>query len=399
MISPRPLAGIILAAVLIASGLLGASPAAAQGAVPQIKDFRSAHFDLVVKVDARGTAVTIPGSGDFEVDPATHQVKMQFQMSAMGEQIEFILLNEQMYLRTRQGQWQTMSLRDAGAMSGGNAAMIGGMSGPQSMMGMGMGSSAEMQRLMTFTQAGQETIDGTPTTRWNFTLNSQAIAQFMTGAPMSGGQSGGMSQEQMAEMMRNARFTGAMNVANDTGFLKRMSMDIQISVPASAAGASGRPMEIHQEFTITFSRFNQPVNIVAPAGAVSMAGPSRQPAQPARPMVQTPRPVLQMPAQMTGQMMNQPAAGQAMGQMMSQPMAGQAQPAGPRPMTQMPRPAMAGPMPTMMPRTGEVPLWPLAGLGVVLVLGGLGARRLARREVVSSQPSAIRGETEDAAAA
>ncbi len=353
----RPLCALLLVAVLSLGAALAAAPAHAQTGMPPIREFRSAHFDLSVRIETRDVTLTVPGSGSFEVDPATRSVKMQMQMSAMGQSIELILLDQKLYLKAGANQpWQEV---DTGQNQAANRSMMA-MAPSQQI--------ANLQRIASVTPAGTETIDGAATTKYTFTFNSQELANvFMMFPGMTGGRVGNpmtaQDQQMVAELLRNAQLNGEMWVLNDSQYLKRLRMNIVIQVPpgmgqGQAAMTSGQPETVREEITVTFSRFNEPVNIVAPPGAVPLTLP-QQPLHmiPAQPAIAQPR----------------PSGGPAPQTQMPRTMMGQP---GPRPGMGPGMTTMPGPM--TMPRTGdaELPLWPLGGLGLLLVGAGLGARRL-----------------------
>jgi hypothetical protein len=338
----RPTAVVLFVLALVLTGFAGASPAAAsQDAAqtgPQITQFRSAHFEMTIRFESQGVTVTVPGTGDFEVDPSGHSFKMRMQMTAVGESFEMVIIDQQLYVKSgANSPWEVM---DLGQMGGGQAMMP--MASMQPMM--------NLERIATFRQLGPETIDGTATTKWSMMINSEQLAQFiMLSQGMMGGQmsSSGMSQQEMAAFFRNSQFNGELWIANDTGYLRRMHFDMRFTAPSGqvGAGASAQARELHLDMVITFSRYNEAFNIVAPAGAAPMRLPN---APTGRPPTQ-PVPMTQMPRGLTS------AA----------------------PMTQMPRGMTGGAaMPQTMPRTGEPPLWPIGGLGLLLAVAGVGARRL-----------------------
>src|SRR5262249_41807763 len=138
------------------------------------------------------------------------------------------------------------------------------------------------------------------------------------------------SREQLLAFISRSRIGGEFWVDDATGYLRRWRMTLELpggTIPGQG-GTTIRLPEIRVEATATYSRFNQPVTVEAPAHYVPFT----------------------------------PRAARRPGQ------------GGRR--VQMPR-GMA--MPAQLPRSGEVPVRPLALLGLALVGAGLGVHRGLRR--------------------
>src|SRR5262249_30225673 len=131
-------------------------------------------------------------------------------------------------------------------------------------------------------------------------------------------------------LVSRSRIGGEFWVDDATGYLRRWRMTLELpgGTIAGQGGSTIRLPEVRVEATATYSRFNQPVTIEAPANYIPFSpGVAPLPGQLGR-MVQMPRGVA---------------------------------------------------VPARLPRSGEVPARPLALLGLALVGAGLGARRGLRR--------------------
>lgn len=324
-----------LLAVLLGS----AAPAAAQPAgPPDLNWFNSAHFDFTITVavgqGAAGQSLTLNGSGDLLIDPATQAVRMQRQLSASGQTIEIRRIGERTYVRIgANGQWRERDPADPA-----NRSLLDMTPVQQRTI---------MTQIASYRQIGPETVDGMPAIHWALEIDPQRLAAYVAANPGAvamalQSQTGAMNPQVMRDYLSRTRLVGDVWVDPATRYLRKYTfrMDLPAYQAPSQGGAARSVPPIRVEVTTTFARYNQPVTIDAPTGAIPFTPGQAPAAAPAA------APAVTMPA------------------------------APVRPVAQMPRP---GALPQTLPRTGDLPGWPLALLGLALVGAGTAARRLGRR--------------------
>jgi len=181
-------------------------------------------------------------------------------------------------------------------------------------------------------------VGDTATTRWTVNFDTNKLADFILDRPeMLGGRfnpGGTVPPDEIEALLRGATVRAELWVANDTHYLRQLHFEQRFTIPPDATGSTPFGLSFLQlDLRLSLSGYNQPVNIVAPPGAVpfSLEGLAR------------------------------PGPG---GQL--------------APVRQMPSgAAIATPIPRRLPRTGDLPLplWPAAGLAVTLLAVGVGVRR------------------------
>ena len=331
MLARLPMA-LLLTIALAVTSLLAPAPAAAQPPVPQLAEFRSAHVEMTIRLETDAFALSVPAAGDFELDPATRSMRMRLQMTAMGQSFEMIMVGQRVYIRQDpSAPWQYLETRQP------DARTVANMVPAQQI--------ANLQRAVAFRNLGPESVEGVATTKWAIEYDTQQLADvFMMFPGMTGGQVPNPMTDPavVAQILRDAKMEAQVWIANDTGYLKRLQIDMQFTVPArttAGTATTSRPQTLRQSIVMTFSRYNESFNIVAPANAVPLRAPG---------------PGMQPTAQI-----------------------------------QMPRgPSQAGMLPTRMPRAGELPLGPGVGLGFGLVAFGLALRRRGRADSAPVGPPA-----------
>jgi hypothetical protein len=316
---------LVVVFVLLAIG--GPTPAAAQPQPPIRNWFNSAHFELTIALavndGSRVQSLNLTGSGDVAVDPATQAVRMQRQVTAMGQTIEIRRVDNRTYVRIgATGQWRERDPADPAN---------------RSLFDLGPRQQAQLlSQVATPRMLGPDAVDGAPATKWAIEVDSSKLGPYVVESPgpiaqaIQGAQNVQMSREQLLAFISRSRIGGEFWVDDATGYLRRWRLMLELpggTIPGQG-GTTIRSPEIRAEATATYSRFNQPVTIEAPANYIPFT----------------------------------PGAAPVPGQ--------------PGPVVQMPRGVA---MPAQLPRSGEVPLRPLALLGLALVGAGLGVRRSLRR--------------------
>lgn len=233
-----PCVVVCLALLLLSCAFSGVAPAAAQGQdQPTIAPFRTARVQFQTTVWAAGEEVRIGGEG--EIDATRNAARLTLQVPGAGS-TEVITVGGRVYVRDPQSnRWIVFD----DATAAGSAAPMGGNIAAPDLSG------------VSFTRVGPETVGGAPTTRWRAEVDLADLAGQLNLDPAQ------------AAQLEDADLEATINiwVGEGDNYLRRYTVELRGDIPDPQ---TGRAMPFEVALSLTFSNFNAPVQITAPADAV-----------------------------------------------------------------------------------------------------------------------------------
>ncbi|MFJ9391138.1 DUF6612 family protein [Nocardioides sp. NPDC101246] len=132
-------------------------------------DIDTAHFTTKMEAKASGQTVSMTGEGDIQKEPPAQHSTMKMSGGSMNMDLETILVDEKIYIKGMMGDsWVTASTDDLAKMGG---TSLESMSNPLAFFD-GMEESIESSKF-----EGEETVDGTETKHYSFTVDSAGLAK------------------------------------------------------------------------------------------------------------------------------------------------------------------------------------------------------------------------------
>ncbi|MDP9373351.1 MAG: hypothetical protein M3Q65_13040 [Chloroflexota bacterium] len=223
--------------LFIALAFNGVAAAAAQAQdQPRIVPFRTAHVRYDMTLQGAGEELRFQGEGD--IDAARNAGRLTLQIPGVAS-TEIITIDGRAYIRDpNSNQWIYSDAATAGR---------------------GMGISGDNAvpdlSLFSFVRVGSETVGGAPTTHWRADVDFAELAGQL-----------GLGPEEAAQL-EEVGLVGTLDVwvGNNDSYLHRYAANFQSSIPDPQ---TGRATTFTIAITVTFSNFNAPVQITAPANAV-----------------------------------------------------------------------------------------------------------------------------------
>jgi hypothetical protein len=238
---------IVLLVVLVLAGLRGEAPRASADEAPALTAFKTAHVSISGTITAQGQQLPVQGEGD--IDAATDASHLTIGL--LGATFETIVTGGRTYVHSpTTNRWEYSEGNQAGGFNFARLAPYD----PATIRAAGR----------NFTRVGPEEVAGAPTTHW------RADVDYARLLGIGGGSQGGFG------LATNAATMELWIGATDT-YLHKLSVDAQ----GRTSDPTGTPNVFQQALTLTFSNFDAPVNIVAPAGAVPAGTPAALASPPA----------------------------------------------------------------------------------------------------------------------
>lgn len=246
-----------------------------QNSAQAMSKLQSVHFDIQASLMAQiGTASTVPGT------PTTNSSSFTFNITGRGDAetpdqasinlslankpiVNIISKGQMVFVQTRDGKWFSIDKSHV-------------KNGPQSFFSKSMAKRlADLTTLLKnakLTDLGQETVNGESLDHINIVLDQQTLQAVSS-------QINGLlpSDQQQAQ---NLLTKGIVDLWVDpkTSYIHQAKLDVVAQVDISkmplplGQGQANNPLmsTIELKAQLNFSKFNQPVNIQAPAGAVPL---------------------------------------------------------------------------------------------------------------------------------
>jgi hypothetical protein len=254
----RTLLGIGFLLLSVALAARSAAPAAA-APLPKIATPSSAHIALELEMSFSDAAsgesqkITARGEGDFDTKREAMQLSYEMQLppdfpgadpQAESMAVAMVVVGDRLYMRdptTQQWMWSDLpeggyaALQLAPDFSAWNTELAG--------------SDTE------FNPVGPEDVNGAATTHWRLELDFAKLFGDPDLAPEGG-------DATIPPMI----MTYDLWIGDADRYVHRMAMGMDFSIPEEEEGGGSFSMAM----VMTYSKFDQPVEIVAPAGATPM---------------------------------------------------------------------------------------------------------------------------------
>lgn len=234
----RVLLGLLLLLTGLAPGLAGTATAA--GEEPTLATPRTLHYEAELTLTMEGLSGSGSAVGDFDFARPAFHVKTTTRVEDLALTIEMILLDGRLYIfNPDRDRWE---YRDLGPAD--------------------LAEAAPPPRLAThptasYTRAGSEPIGGVQTARWRASNDFNLLTVGLIGREF-----GGILLE---ETLTVEAWIGAAD-----RFLYRQSI-VEAGKVTGLGSTAEPPSPVASETIYRYSNVNQPVTIVAPAGAVPAA--------------------------------------------------------------------------------------------------------------------------------
>jgi len=226
---------IILAALV---AILVAAPSAAFAAgEPATTAPQTYHSQSLITLSLGGTTVTGQGEGDYDVANAAFHVRSTAGDGATQVVIELILLNDRLYIYSSQRQrWEYITIQ------------------PQARQLLVSGLKVVAHPTAAYESTGQETLDGAAVQRW------RAQGDYNVLLPI-------LSQRAFAGSLIQEAITAEAFIGTQDRYLRRTVLTERGTIRELGPGKRA-PEAVTSNIRADYSRFNQPVTIAAPEGAV-----------------------------------------------------------------------------------------------------------------------------------
>jgi uncharacterized protein YdeI (BOF family) len=203
----------------------------------------SEHMTLKGSVGVQGQLVTLNGAGDFDTPSESGTMHLDFNVGGLTGGIDEVVQGTTVYMKSplfadglpKGKTWIKLDLQKAGAQQGIDFSALGSQDPTQTL--------AQLQRVGSATEVGDETVGGIETTHYRAKID-------ITKAP----------QGAKIEALTNAKY-GPYDlwIGKDDGLVRRM----KFSITMSPAGAARQVISM----TLDFSDFGKDVNVSVPAPA------------------------------------------------------------------------------------------------------------------------------------
>jgi len=226
---------IILAALV---AILVAAPSATFAAgEPATTAPQTYHSQSIITLSLGGTTATGRGEGDYDVANAAFHVRSTAEDGTTQVVIEIILLNDRLYIYSSQRQrWEYITIQ------------------PQTRQLLVSGPKVVAHPTAAYQPTGQETLDGAAVQRW------RAQGDYNVLLPI-------LSQRAFAGSLIQEAITAEAFIGTQDRYLRRTVLTEQGTIRELGPGQRA-PEAVTSNIRADYSRFNQPVTITAPEGAV-----------------------------------------------------------------------------------------------------------------------------------
>ncbi len=202
---------------------------------PTIVPFQTAHVRYEMRVLVVGEQVRFGGEGD--IDAARNASRLTLQIPGVTS-TEVIAIDGRTYVRDPdRNQWIYTDEAMAGS-------------------GLGLSGNAAVPDLspFQFARVGPDMVGGAPATHWRANVDFAELSDQL-----------GLDPE-VAAQLEEVGLAGTIDiwVGNNDSYLHRFAINLQSSIPDPQ---TGQPVNFTIAMSMTFSNFNAPVQITAPANA------------------------------------------------------------------------------------------------------------------------------------
>jgi outer membrane lipoprotein-sorting protein len=203
-----------------------------------MKDIKTFHYTM--QIESGGT-VSLTGEGDFET-PDKARITMKNIPGTAGT-VEMVIFGKDTYMK-QAGSEQYMSLGDTGSGLMG----LGGLSNPSQ-------TSSITQFADSADIVGDENVDGLEATHITFTYDPNKAMQASTA--MTGAVATAIAMATPTSMKSKADAW----VDKSTGYIHKIKFVTQTTNPSPQANpVGGTPTTTESTITLTYSKFNEPIN-------------------------------------------------------------------------------------------------------------------------------------------
>jgi hypothetical protein len=239
----RKIFGWGVALVLVALALVthwGETPRASADEAPALTPFKTAHVSISGTIAAQGQQLPVQGEG--EIDAAA--TSSHLTIGLLGATFETVETGGRTYVHSpTTNRWEYTEGDQAGGFNFARLAPYD----PATIRAAGR----------NFTRVGPEGVAGAPTTHWHADVDYARLLG------LSGGGQGGFG-------LATNTATMELWIGDNDHYLHQLSVNAQ----GRTTDPTGTPNAFQQALTLTFSNFDAPVNITAPAGAVPAGTPA-----------------------------------------------------------------------------------------------------------------------------
>ncbi len=173
--------------------------------------------------------------------------------------IAMIMTGQQLYIQNSQGKWYQLN----------NSVLKGSSSNPFAGSNvMNYNQLLPLAQKAKFTDRGTETLNGTSLRHISVVFGKDALADLLkaTGQNLPSNQQADINQ--LMSKINVSKLTLDLWIDETTSYVHRLELNMDLTINTGAtAGSTASGITSDSDIVIDYSKFNEPVNITAPAGA------------------------------------------------------------------------------------------------------------------------------------